>query len=142
MLIMLFFSNGTPMLLGGDEFGRTQQGNNNAYCQDNDISWFDWTLADTPAGKALLDFTQRCIALRRERPVLSNGDFFSARPRIRRAVPDTSWFDETGSEMTQESWNFAEGRLLALRRITHSEETIRRGKGGVAASLLLLNASW
>ena len=141
MLITLFFSNGTPMLLGGDEFGRTQQGNNNAYCQDNEVSWFDWSLADTGAGKALIEFTRRCIALRRERPVLSNGDFFSARPQVWRSVPDTSWFDETGNEMTQESWNFFEGRLLALRRITHSEETIRRAKGGVAASLLLLNAS-
>src|SRR5690606_8164864 len=76
MLITLLFSNGTPMLLGGDQFGRTQQGTNNAYCQDNEISWFDWSLADTPVGKALFEFTRRCIALRRERPVLSNGDFF------------------------------------------------------------------
>ena len=141
MLITLLFSNGTPMLLGGDEFGRTQQGNNNAYCQDNEISWFDWTLADTDAGRALMEFTRRCITVRRERPVLSNGDFFSARPKVWHAVPDTSWFDETGNEMTEQNWNFAEGRLLALRRITHSEETVRRGKGGVAASLLLLNAS-
>ena len=141
MLMTLFFSNGTPMLLGGDEFGRTQQGNNNAYCQDNEISWFDWNLADTPAGKALIEFTRRCITVRRERPVLTNGDFFTARPKVWRSVPDTSWFDETGNEMMQESWNYAEGRLLALRRITHSEETVRRGKGGVAASLLLLNAS-
>jgi isoamylase len=141
MLMTLLFSNGTPMLLGGDEFGRTQRGNNNAYCQDNEISWFDWSLADTDAGRALIEFTRRCMTLRRERPVLSNGDFFSARPKVWRPVPDTSWFDETGNEMTQENWNFAEGRLLALRRITHSEETTRRGKGGVAASLLLLNAS-
>jgi glycogen operon protein len=137
MLMTLMFSNGTPMLLGGDEFGRTQRGNNNAYCQDNEISWFDWTLAESDAGRALIDFTRRCIAVRRERPTLRGQRFFSANAIAPDGMPDTSWFDETGNEMTPENWSFAEGRLLALRRIARSE---LGPSGHYAASLLLLNA--
>jgi isoamylase len=139
MLMTLMFSNGTPMLLGGDEFGRTQNGNNNAYCQDNELSWFDWNLAETDAGKALIDFTRRCIAVRRARPTLRRDHFFSAQSETIKGVPDTSWFDETGAEMTPERWQFGEGRLLALRRITR-EQPPGEEVDTVAASLLLLNA--
>lgn len=138
MLMTLLFSNGTPMMLGGDEFGRTQDGNNNPYCQDNELSWFDWRLAETDAGRALLDFTRRCIAARLSRPTLRNTRFLTARSRTLHGVPDTSWFDETGSEMTPERWNFSEGRLLVLRRIASD----RQGgdDGPVSASMLLMNA--
>ncbi len=139
MLMTLMFSNGTPMLLGGDEFGRTQQGNNNAYCQDSEISWFDWSLAETAAGKALLDFTRRCIAVRRVWPTLRSERFFTAHFKTINGVPDTSWFDETGAEMTPDRWQFAEGRLLALRRITKSEQNGEE-IDTFAGSLLLLNA--
>ncbi|WP_019143006.1 glycogen debranching protein GlgX [Noviherbaspirillum massiliense] len=139
MLMTLMFSNGTPMLLGGDEFGRSQNGNNNPYCQDNEISWFDWTLAETDAGRALIEFTRRCIAIRLARPSLRSTRFLTASSKTLQGVPDTGWFDETGAEMTPERWNYAEGRLLALRRITSERPD---GKtGAVAASLLLLNAS-
>jgi isoamylase len=137
LLMTLMFSNGTPMLLGGDEFGRTQGGNNNAYCQDNEISWFDWSLAETDAGRALIDFTRRCIAVRRERPTLRGQRFFTANAIKPDGIPDTSWFDESGNEMTPERWSFAEGRLLALRRIAPSDDT---QPDRYAASLLLLNA--
>jgi len=142
MLMTLLFSNGTPMLLGGDEFGRTQQGNNNAYCQDNDISWFDWSLAHTDAGRALIDFTRRCIAARLSRPTLRSTRFLTASSKTLQGVPDTGWFDETGNEMTQERWNFAEGRLLALRRIASDRQGGTHGgeSGPVSATLLLLNA--
>jgi isoamylase len=139
LLMTLMFSNGTPMLLGGDEFGRTQNGNNNAYCQDGEISWFDWGAAETDAGKAMIDFTRRCIAVRRARPTLRSEKFFTAGTSTLEHVPDTSWFDETGSEMTPDRWQFAEGRLLALRRITrspHQGEEVDIFE----ASLLLLNA--
>ncbi|MDF3034991.1 MAG: glgX [Paucimonas sp.] len=139
MLMTLMFSNGTPMMLGGDEFGRTQQGNNNAYCQDNEISWFDWKQADSDAGRAMVDFTRRCIAIRMQRPTLRSPKFLTATPTAVEAVPDTSWFDETGKEMTSEHWAFAEGRLLALRRITRAEHPSEHGYA-VAATLLLLNA--
>ncbi|HJV80318.1 glycogen debranching protein GlgX [Noviherbaspirillum sp.] len=138
MLMTLLFSNGTPMVLGGDEFGRTQNGNNNPYCQDNEISWFDWELAKTDAGKALIEFVRHCIAVRHARPSLRSTRFLTASSRTLQGVPDTGWFDETGSEMTPDRWNFPEGRLLALRRIVGDRHEGRSGT--VAASLLLLNA--
>jgi len=138
LIMTLLFSNGTPMLLGGDEFGRTQQGNNNAYCQDTEISWIDWSLLETDAGAAMNDFTRNCIAIRLQRPTLRSAEFLTATPRTVDGVPDTAWFDETGAEMTPERWGFAEGRLLALRRIARSEGV--RRDSAVDASLLLLNA--
>ncbi len=138
MLMTLMFSNGTPMLLGGDEFGRSQGGNNNAYCQDNAVSWIHWDLLETEAGRALLDFTRRCIAIRLRRPSLRSAWFLTGTPRTVQGVPDTSWFDETGAEMTTERWSFSEGRLLALRRLAPSEHV--HHENAVAASLLLLNA--
>ncbi|HWU96988.1 MAG TPA: glycogen debranching protein GlgX [Oxalicibacterium sp.] len=139
MLMTLFFSNGTPMLLGGDEFGRTQQGNNNAYCHDDDLSWIDWAVADGDAGKLLIEFTARCIRARRERPTLHSPHFYTGDNEILPGLYDTSWFDESGAYMDQEKWGFAEGRLLALRRVARSEEK-RGAEGEVSASLLLVNA--
>ena len=135
MLMVLMFSNGTPMLLGGDEFGRTQHGNNNAYCQDSTISWFDWSLVESDAGKALLDFTRRCIAARLALPTLRSTRFLTSHAKMLHRIPDISWFDETGNEMTPDRWQFAEGRLLALRR---AESDLRNGT--VSAALLLFNA--
>jgi glycogen operon protein len=135
MLMTLLFSHGTPMLLGGDEFGRTQKGNNNPYCQDTDISWFDWSLIETEAGKALLDFTRRCIAVRRILPRLRSTRFLVSNMRTLHRIAEISWFDETGAEMTPDRWHFAEGRLLALRRIGQELRA-----GSISASLLLLNA--
>jgi isoamylase len=134
MLMTLMFSNGTPLLLGGDEFGRSQQGNNNPYCQDNPLSWYDWELADSPSGRALADFTRRCIALRTTHPTLRSARFLTATDKTLHGVPDIGWFDETGSEMMPERWDFAGGRLLALRRIASDSG------GKICASLLLLNA--
>ncbi|WP_424446890.1 glycogen debranching protein GlgX [Paucimonas lemoignei] len=145
MLMTLMFSNGTPMLLGGDEFGRTQHGNNNAYCQDNELSWFDWSLLETDAGRALFDFTRRCIAARMRHASLRGTRFLTASFRTLQGVPDIGWFDETGHEMTQDRWNFAEGRLLALRRLASERHAGSAGSPGttgalVSATLLLLNA--
>lgn len=135
MLMTLLFSNGTPMLLGGDEFGRTQAGNNNAYCQDTEISWFDWRLADTPAGKALLKFCRQCISARFLLPTLQSGRFLKTGSHAPHHLPDISWFDETGAEMTPERWHFADGRLLALRRVSHDLH-----ERPISAALFLLNA--
>src|SRR6185312_6255954 len=75
LLATVFLSAGTPMLLAGDEFGRTQQGNNNAYCQDNEVSWLDWRMADSAEGAELSDYVARLIALRRDYPVLRHPQF-------------------------------------------------------------------
>ena len=134
MLMTLMFSNGTPMLLGGDEFGRTQNGNNNAYCHDDELSWFDWSALESDAGQAMTDFTRRCIAARAEHPTLHLPRFYTGHTEVAPGLMDASWFDETGKGMTPEMWQFAEGRMLTLRRVTQSEG------GRVSATLLLLNA--
>jgi glycogen operon protein len=99
LLTTLFVSQGVPILVGGDEMGRTQQGNNNAYCQDNRISWFDWEHAD----QDLLAFTRRLIALRHAHPVFRRRRWFQGRP-IRGTV-DLGWLRPDGQEMSDEDWD-------------------------------------
>jgi isoamylase len=112
-LATLFLSQGVPMLLGGDEMGRTQGGNNNAYCQDNDVSWFDWAAADHD----LLDFVRRLSAMRRDHPTFRRRGWFQGRP-IRHAraneLPDIAWLDPDGNEMTDEQWNEGLSRSLQV----------------------------
>ena len=107
-LSTLFLSQGIPMLLGGDEIGRTQRGNNNAYCQDNEISWFDWDLAD----KTLLEFTCRLIQFRKQHPVFRRRKWFQGRPIYGANVTDIAWFTPDGMEMAEEQWG--EGFAKAL----------------------------
>jgi isoamylase len=99
-LATLMLSQGVPMLLGGDEIGRTQRGNNNSYCQDNEISWFDWSSRD----EKLLIFTQELIRLRREHPVFRRPGWFQGRPIFDGKVDDIGWFTPGGKEMTTEHW--------------------------------------
>ncbi len=122
MLATLFLAQGTPMLLGGDEFGRTQNGNNNAYCQDNETSWIDWDLLDKPEGKRLAAFVARVVALRHRHPVLRSPYFLHGREFPAEGVPDISWFDASGEIVSDESWNNAEDRCLALRRAGPNED--------------------
>ena len=92
------------MLVAGDEMGRTQRGNNNAYCQDNEISWLDWGLLQEPGWKALSDLTARLIALRHRHPVLRRRAFFSGRPHSADGLRDLAWFTARGTEMTEADW--------------------------------------
>jgi glycogen operon protein len=96
----LFLSQGVPMLVGGDEWGRTQQGNNNTYCQDNELSWFDWQAVDSD----LLDFTRRLIALRTSHPTFTRRRWFQGRPLRGRGVEDIAWLKPDGTPMTEEDW--------------------------------------
>jgi len=112
-LTILFLSQGVPMLCGGDEIGRTQQGNNNAYCQDNPISWFDWNIDH--AKRDLLYFVKDLITLRKSHPVLRRRRFFQGRHIRGSEVKDLSWFRPDGKEMTDEDWNAGYARSLALR---------------------------
>jgi glycogen operon protein len=112
-LATMFLSQGVPMLLGGDELGRTQLGNNNAYCQDNEVSWFDWAGVD----HELLAFTRRLAALRRRHPGFRRRGWFQGRP-IRHgagaALPDIAWFTPDGTEMTDEHWESDLSRSLQV----------------------------
>ncbi len=99
----LLLSQGVPMICGGDEFGRTQGGNNNAYCQDNEISWYDWALDENQ--KRLLEFTKKLIDLRRDHPILRRRKFFQGRNIRGLGIKDIMWLRPDGSEMTDEDWN-------------------------------------
>lgn len=111
-LTTLFLSQGVPMLLAGDELGHTQQGNNNAYCQDNEISWINWEKAD----KELLAFTQKLIALRHDHPVFRRRRWFMGRPIHGAGVEDIAWFLPNATEMTEEHWqhDFAKSLMIFL----------------------------
>jgi isoamylase len=139
-LATLFLSQGVPMLCGGDEFGRTQHGNNNAYCQDNPISWFDWSHDER--GKALLDFTRRLVKFRQSQPVLRRRRFFHGRHIRGSDVKDLTWFRPDGEEMTDADWHDARARALALRLAGDAiDETDEYGNRIVGETLLvLLNA--
>lgn len=135
MLTTLFASLGTPMLVAGDEFGRTQGGNNNAYCQDDAISWLDWSLMDGEAGRALFDFTARLTELRRRFPMLRSKSFLYGQDAAGDGVNDIEWFDERGAPLSADDWNNPEGRALLMRR------AVKRDTGGIEAVSLLLNGS-
>ncbi len=104
MITTLLLSTGVPMLVAGDEMGRTQGGNNNAYCQDNETSWVDWSLLEDPGWRALATLASRLIALRRDHPVLRRRAFFSGRPQRPDGLRDLAWFTPRGTEMTEADW--------------------------------------
>lgn len=135
MLTTLFTSLGTPLLLSGDEFGRSQGGNNNAYCQDNEIGWVDWSKRDTPEGQALLAFTSRLIALRHQHPLLRAPSFLHAEKLPGTDINDLEWWDEQGQPLSPDDWNNPEGRALVMRRARQLED------GRIEGMTLLLNAS-
>jgi glycogen operon protein len=109
-LATLLLSQGIPMILGGDEMGRTQGGNNNAYCQDNEISWFDWAAAD----RDLLAFTQRVVQLARAHPVFQRRRWFKGRPLHGKGVADIAWFRFDGQEMSDEDWHTGFAKSFAV----------------------------
>jgi glycogen operon protein len=112
-LVTLLFSQGVPMLLSGDELGRSQQGNNNAYCQDNELTWLHWDL--DARRRALLDFTRRLVRFRRAHPTLRRHKFFQGRPLRGSEIKDLLWLRADGREMTEEDWNAAWMRTLGVR---------------------------
>ncbi|SDU40486.1 glycogen operon protein [Gordonia westfalica] len=113
ILATLFLSQGTPMLAHGDEIGRTQQGNNNVYCQDSELSWMDWSLAEENAD--LLDFTRKAIALRTKHPVFRRRRFFGGKPiRWGDQSLDIAWLTPAGVEMTSADWDSGFGKSLAV----------------------------
>jgi glycogen operon protein len=112
-LASLCVSQGVPMILAGDEFGRTQQGNNNAYCQDNEISWVSWNL--TPAQESLLGFARAILNLRAAHPILRRRHFFEGRSTVGGGEKDLTWFATNGQEMTSDLWSQQALRVLGMR---------------------------
>jgi glycogen operon protein len=131
----LLLSLGTPMLQAGDEFGRTQQGNNNAYCQDNEISWLDWTLADSEEGRRMTAFVGRLTGLRREYATARSVRYLHGQESPLEGVADIDWFSMTGETLEQQDWDNPIEKTLIMRR------ALRREDGRVEVLLLLLNAA-
>jgi glycogen operon protein len=135
MLATVMFAHGTPMLLGGDEFGRTQGGNNNPYCQDSELSWLDWTMAATTQGREMTDYVAKLIALRKEHSALRARHFLHGHREPAPGVHDIAWFDADGEPVPEDSWKNPERRLLGLRRVSREDD------GAVSVLMLLLNPS-
>src|SRR6266498_1277965 len=135
LLTTLLLSFGVPMLLGGDELGRTQQGNNNAYCQDNPITWFDWSAPD----QELLGFTSRLIAIRRAHPVFRRRRFLTGAE-----AAELAWYTPAAAQMTPADWNYPSARSVAVY-LDGADAPDRAADGTPLTDddfLLLVNAWW
>ncbi len=138
MIGTLLLSRGTPMIVAGDEFGRTQGGNNNAYCQDNDISWLNWEIEDK--GYRLLSFVQRVAAIRHKYPVLHRTRWLSAKWNEEIGVKDVAWLTPSGDEMTDESWTDGNSRCLGMLLDGRAQPTGVHRRGVDQSLLLILNS--
>jgi isoamylase len=145
LLLTLVLSNGVPLLQAGDEFGRTQGGNNNAYCQDGELTWLDWAWldgAEDDEGPSLVEFTRRLLRLRADEPVFRRRNFFQGRPVTGGDVKDVYWIHPAGAEMQDGDWDtslHSLGVLLVGEEISDLDELCRPLTGN--SYLLLLNAA-
>jgi isoamylase len=139
LLATLFLSQGTPMLLAGDELGRTQKGNNNVYGQDNELSWIDWG-AVTKDGRSLMEFTRKLTALRRAYPMLRRGRFLLGQHNPELDVKDLSWLSPTGQEITEEQWKDVHAKSFAMLLDGRAQPTGIKQRGSDATLLIIFNA--
>jgi len=138
LLATLLLSQGSPMLLAGDEFGRTQHGNNNAYCQDNAVSWVDWDHDER--GKALTAFARRLIDLRQRYAVLRQSRFLTAQWNEDLGIKDSTWLSPSGEEMSLEQWQDDAAKCVGLLLDGRAQASGIRRRGSEATLLLVLNA--
>ena len=134
----LIFSQGTPMIVAGDEFARTQGGNNNAYCQDSEIGWVNWDLDED--GEALLQFVRKAIRLRLAYPILRRGRFLVGAYNEELGVKDVTWLAPDGNEMSIEQWEDPNGRCLGMLMDGRAQPTGIRKAGSDVTLLLIVNA--
>jgi isoamylase len=137
-LATLLLSQGLPMMLAGDEFHRTQLGNNNAYCQDNRISWVDWTLAEK--NKSTVDFVRSLTALRDRYPVLRRNRFLTGAVNDELGVKDVAWIHPSGAEMNEETWNDGSLHCIGMLLDGRAPATAIRERGTEASLLLIFNS--
>lgn len=133
----LLLSQGTPMLLAGDEFGRTQAGNNNAYCQDNELSWVDWGLLETRS--SLFRFVQKLVALRHRYPILRRNLFLTGQTADNSDVRDVTWISPSGVPMEEEHWHDTSLRSFGMLLDGRAPSTGRRQPGKDVTVLVLIN---
>ncbi|MCL1593841.1 MAG: glycogen debranching protein GlgX, partial [Actinomycetia bacterium] len=135
MLTSLMLSQGVPMLLGGDELGRTQKGNNNAYCQDNEVSWYDWTNIDSD----MLSYTRELVRVRREHPVFRRRRWFEGRSVRGSDRHDIAWYNTDGTPMSDDDWNRGHAKSLAVYLNGNAIPTLdARGERVIDDSFLVL----
>ena len=140
MLATLLLSQGTPMLLAGDEFGRTQGGNNNAYCQDDAISWLNWDLKDK--GKSLIAYVQKLCSLRKQYPILRRNRFLTGAYDAELEIKDLTWINASGEEMSAEAWGDANMKCFGMLMDGRARPTGVRQRGTEAAMLMVLNSHY
>jgi isoamylase len=138
LLATLLLSQGTPMLLAGDEFARTQGGNDNAYCQDNEISWLDWNIGE--GGQALVEFVQKLTRLRHRYPILRRARFLTGEYNEDLGVKDITWINPAGGEMSAEDWGDSNARCFGVLLDGRAQPTGVRRRGEDASLLVILNA--
>ena len=139
LLATLLLSQGTPMLLAGDEFGRTQQGNNNAYCQDSEISWVNWNIEEK--GESLIAFVRRLTALRARFPMLRRGRFLTGAHNDELDIDEVTWIGAGGEKMTEEDWNNPQVQCFGLMLDGRAQTTGIR-KRALDNTLLLIFNAW
>jgi glycogen operon protein len=137
MLATLLLSQGSPMLLAGDEFGRTQKGNNNAYCQDNEISWLSWDMRER--GRSLVRFVHRLVTLRHQYPILRRNLFLNGEFIEELGVKDVTWIEPGGGEMEERHWKDPENRTFGMLLDGRAQTTGIRQRGKEATLLILIN---
>jgi len=138
MLTTLLLSRGTPMILAGDEFGRTQGGNNNAYCQDNEISWLNWDFDEK--GQRLVRFVKRVVAIRHKYPALHRTRWLTAQWNEEIGVKDVAWLTPIGTEITDENWNDGNARCMGVLLDGRAQPTGVHRRGVDQSLLLILNS--
>lgn len=140
LLSTLLLSQGTPMLVAGDEFGNTQLGNNNVYCQDSKLSWLDWCLDEEAQG--LIDFTRKLISLRHDYPILRRGRFLVGAYNEEIGVKDVTWLAPSGAEMDSDLWDSIEVSCLGMIMDGRAQPSGVHRRGADATLLLILNAHY
>ena len=138
MMATLLLSQGTPMILAGDEFARTQEGNNNAYCQDNDVSWVNWDIQDK--GQTMINFVRKLTSLRHDYPILRRGRFMTGEWNEELESRDVSWINASGGEMSPGDWDDGNMRCFGMLMDGRAQATGIRRRGSAATMLLVLNA--
>jgi isoamylase len=139
LLATLLLSQGTPMLLAGDELGHTQKGNNNVYAQDNELSWIDWS-ALTPAGRLLLEFTRKLMALRRSYPMLRRGRWLLGQHNAELDVKDLAWVSPIGKELSEEQWRDPRAKCFGMLLDGRAQPSGIKQRGSDATLLIVFNA--
>jgi isoamylase len=138
MMATLLLSQGTPMILAGDEFGRTQHGNNNAYCQDNEVSWVDWDSHDK--SHTMANFVRKLTHLRHEYPVLHRGRFMTGEWNEELGVRDATWVNASGLNMSMQDWHDGETKCFGMLMDGRAQATGIRRRGSAATLLFVVNA--